>query len=65
MSDWLIVLLLIILILIVINVLNKRSEGFAEEIRQKKVIENLPITENDVRKLFAKTKKKEWLEGVF
>ncbi len=64
MSDWLIILLLIILLLIVINVLNKRSEGFAEEIRQKKVIENLPITENDVRKLFAKTKKKNGSRGL-
>ena len=58
MSDWVIYLFLIIAILVIIGFFNNRSEAIAEEIRQTKVIDELPITKSDVNKLFKKRKTK-------
>ena len=42
----------------IIGFFNNRSEAIAEEIRQTKVIDELPITKSDVNKLFKKRKTK-------
>ena len=53
MSDYFI-FIIIFLILGVIGFLNFRSNALAEEVRKKHIIEELPLTKQDVSRLFSK-----------